>query len=281
MPIKNISWEGPDTDRKPSASIWGRCPFEQIRAGTVNGYVFEDNFTSMNITPPTTEGNWGASGGDYALFTSSGATVTPALAVSNVAQGGIVFASANNNDAIGLRTVSIPFALAQNKSKLWFEARILKSTVANTQFDVFCGFYANAAMTANVPFSAAATLADNNLFGFWSKSTAGGNCAVSYKSSGVAAADISTTDAVMVANTYTKLGLKYEFSGDAFGTYALSFYQDGTRLATAFQVPSTAGTFPINAPMGLCFAIRNAVGSSPGTVNLQWWRAAQLVTPYN
>lgn len=281
MAFKRIGWEGSDTDRKPSASIWGRCPVDDIRSGNVNGVLVEDYFTSQNVTVPTTEGNWGSSGIDYAMFTTSGATVTPPPAISNVAQNGIAIASANSGDTVSLRTVTTPFSLLRDVRKMFFECRIMKSTIANTTLDVFVGFMDNSTLTSAVPFSGAATLADKNLFGFWSKSTAGANAAVSYKSSGVAAADISTTDVTFVANTFTKLGFKYEYTGDQGGQYYLSFYQDGVRLPTGFQVPASTGTFPINTALGLCMSMRNAAGSSPGTLTLQWWRAAQLGTPLN
>ncbi len=285
MAVEAISWEGTDTDRKPSASIWGRCPWNSINEGKVNGVAIWDDFKSFNVTPATTEGNWAANAG-YAQFSSTGGTITaPAISASTtagLASSGITIGSDDINEGVAIRTLSVPFALNRANLKMWFECRIQKSSIANTIADTFIGLGDNTASTASTPFSAAATLADHNLFGFWSKSTAGGNCAVSYKAAGVSAVDISTTDITMVAATYTKLGFKYELTGDPAGQYILSFYQDGVRLGTTKQMPTGNGTdFPNNVSLGLLMAIRNAAGSSPGTMTVQWWRAAQLIAPQN
>jgi hypothetical protein len=139
------------------------------------------------------------------------------------------------------------------------------------------------ALTAVVPITTtAATLADKNLFGFYSTESAGANASVSYKADGVTQVNISTTEVTFVADTYTKLGIKYELTGDKDGQYILSFYQDGVRLATSKQVPTAAGTdFPNDIAMGLVLATRNAAGTSPGNATISWWRAAQLYAPLN
>lgn len=284
--IRAISWEGTDTDRKPSASIWGRCPWPQILGGAVNGTTFYDDFSSFNITPATTEGNWAAAQG-YAQFSGTGGTITaPAISAATtagIASTGITIGSDDDNEGVGIRTLSTPFAFNRTAQKMWFECRVKKSSIANTILEFFIGFMENTALTSTVPITTtAATLADKNLFGFYSKENAGSNCSVSYKCDGVTAVDISTTEITFVADTYTKLGFKYEPSGDAAGTNILSFYQDGTRLASTKQIPTAAGTdFPNDIAMGPVLATRNAAGTSPGTVTIQWWRAAQLLAPLN
>lgn len=286
MGAEPIRWEGTDTDRKPSASIWGRCPWSSILDGSVNGAYVWDDFSSFNVTPATTEGNWAANRG-YAQFSSAGGFITaPAITAattSGVGQTGITIGSDDDNEGVGIRTLSTPFVINRSTQKLWFECRLKKSTIANTTFELFAGFMENAALTAIVPITTtAATLADKNLFGFYSTESAGANASVSYKCDGVAQVNVSTTEVTFVADTYTKLGIKYELTGDKDGQYILSFYQDGVRLATSKQVPTAAGTdFPNDIAMGLVLATRNAAGTSPGNATISWWRAAQLYAPLN
>jgi len=287
MSIKNISWRGADTDRKPSASVWSNCPFDHIRNGVVNGVWFEDNFQNFNVTPPTTEGNWSGSAGGYAVFSSTGGTITPqslsALTKAGLPTSGITIASDDDNEGVGIRTLSTPFALNRANQRFWFECCIKKSSIANTIAEFFIGLMENTALTAVVPITTtAATLADKNLFGFYSTESAGSNASVTYKADGVAAVVVSSNEITFTANTFTKLGIKYEPNGDAAGSYALSFYQDGTRLASTKIIPDSSGTdFPTDVAMGPALAIRNAAGSSPGNVTIQWWRAAQLYAPLN
>lgn len=287
MAMEHIQWRGASTDQNiGSGSIWGNCPWNSIREGKVGGVAFYDDFNSFNITPATTEGNWTATQG-YAQFSSTGGTITAPAASAATKAGiptkGITIGSDDDNEGVGIRTLSTPFMLNRANQRFWFEACFKKSSIANTILEFFIGLMENTALTSAVPITTtAATLADKNLVGIYTTESAGSTGNSTYKADGVTAVTVGSAELTFVADTFTKVGMKYEPTGDKAGSYALSFYQDGTRLTTAKIIPDSSGTdFPTDIAMGPVLASRNAAGSSPGTVTIKWWRAAQLYAPLN
>lgn len=285
MAVESIGWNGSDTESKYSDSIWGNCPVNSLRENKIaNGVLFEDDFSSFNKTPATTEGNWGA-GRNYAQFSSTGGFITaPALSAATgagVPSDGITIGSDDDNEGVGIRSLSVPFAINRAAYAFWFECRLKKSSIANTIAEIFVGLLENVALTAVIPITAtAATLSDNNMVGFYSTESAGSTANTVYKANGVSTVTVGSAEVTFVADTYTKLGMKYTRSGDRYGAYILSFYQDGVRLASYKQIPDSNGTdFPTDVAMGPVVAIRNAAGSSPGNMTLQKWRFAQLYNP--
>lgn len=259
-----------NTDRNASPNIWADCPWNALQEGSVSGVTFYDDFESFPVTPNTTEGNWGR----YAQFGSTGATIT-----AGTGQGGeIVIGSDDDNEGIGIRTLATPFLIQQGKGKLWFEARIKLSTIANTTFEFFIGLMENTALTAAIPITAtAATLADKNLVGLYRTESAGSTGNSTYKCDGVTAVTVGSAEITFVASTYIKLGFVFD-PISTLGTNYLTFYSNNLKLASSKQIPSAAGTdFPNDIGLGPCLATRNAAGSSPGTATIDWWRAAQLI----
>ena len=268
-----------DTDRMHSRAIWQDCPWEDIRAGVVNGAAIDDDFTSFNITPPTTEGNWAAERG-YAMFSSTGGT---AANLSATTLGGVLaIGSDGDNEGASLRTVSTPFQISVSHYKLWFEARVKSSTITDTKHGFFLGLIEDVALTATVPIAAAGTLSDNNFVGFHRLEGDGDQIDTVYKANGVTQVTVQADalNTALVADTYTKLGMVFEHRASIYhpGTkFVLTFYQNGRRLSTTKTIPSAAGTdFPNDVALGLAFAVLNATGTTPGTSSIDWWRCAQL-----
>lgn len=286
MAVEAVRWAGATTENKPSGTVWGKCPWNAIKEGTVKGIALYDDFSSFNITPATTEGNWSAGMG-YAQFSGTGGTITaPAASAATkagVPTSGITIGSDDDNEGVGIRTLSVPFMLNRANQRFWFEICLKKSTVADTKFELFTGLMENTALTATVPITTtAATLADKNLIGFYSTESNGDAASTTYKADGVTAVVVGADEVTLVADTFTKLGMKYVPSGDKAGSYVISFYQDGTRLSSTKVIPDSNGTdFPTDVAMGFVIATRNAAGSSPGTATIQWWKAAQLYAPLN
>lgn len=276
MAVHAVTWEGADTTRGPSASVWGRFPVRAIQDGTIDGAYLFDDFTSFNKTPATTEGNW-AAGMGYAQFSDTGGTIT-----SGTGTGGeIVLASDDDNEGASIRTLAVPFKLIQGGYKFAAEVRLKFSTIANTTFEAFWGLMENTALTAAIPITTtAATLADKNLVGFYRTESAGSTVLTTYKADGITAVVVQDAAVTIVAATYIKLGMKYEPDRDKDGQYALSFYQNGTRLTSSKLLPSAAGTdFPNDIALGPVVAVRNAAGTSPGTLTVDWWRYGQVYSP--
>lgn len=280
MAVETVKFAYASTDRSPSWAVWRKCPWNNLMDGSVEGAWFWDDFLSFNITPATTEGNWGA-GNNYAQFSSTGGTI--ANDVTELG-GAVAIGSDGDNEGTSFRTLGVPFKISQSTKRFWFEARILTSTITDAKHNIFLGLMQDVALTATVPITAAGALADTNLVGFQrpesARSTAGTGGAIMntvYKADGVTAVTVQTDAVALVASTYTKLGITYEPTGDKAGNFALKFWQDGTQLSTVKLIPSAAGTdFPNDINLGLVFAVLNATGTTPGTSSIDWWRAAQL-----
>lgn len=285
MAVETIRWGGSDTEQKPSGTIWGKCPWNAIQDGSVRGVSLWDDFSSFNITPATTEGNWAANRG-YAQFSSTGGTITAPAASAATKAGiptsGITIGSDDDNEGVGIRSLSVPYMINRANQRFWFEACFKKSSIANTILEFFIGLMENTALTATVPITTtAATLADKNLVGVYTTESAGSTGISTYKADGVTAVTVGT-EFTFVADTFTKVGMMYVPSGDKDGAYCLSFYQDGVRLASSKIIPDSSGTdFPTDVAMGPVLATRNAAGTSPGTVTVKWWKYAQLMAPLN
>lgn len=268
------------TDRGPSPSIWGNCPWEEIKERQQVGCWFWDDFMSSNITVQTTEGDWNA-GNAYSQFSDTGGTIT---ADTTELGGAVAIGSDGDNEMCSFRTTIAPFKLAYGGKKFWFEARILTSTIADTKHDIFIGLMENVALSSGIPITTSGALADKNLVGFFrpesakgAAGTGGATINTMYKCDGVTAVTVQNDITTLVASTYVKLGMIFDPDKDNAGPNTLSFYVNGTRCSTVKTVPSAAGTdFPNDINLGLVFAIMNATGSSPGTSSIDWWRAAQL-----
>lgn len=280
-----VTVEGPNTNQNVrTPSIWGRCPFDQILNGQVGGVALYEDFSTWNKTPGTTEGNWTGTTG-WAQFTSGTATLTAIAPTATTKAGipsrGITIGTADDNGIHAYRAMSNGFMLNRANQKLYFEICLKKSSVANTILEFAAGFIETVAFDATHPFTTtAATMSDNNMVILHSTESNGDAGNTEYTANGVTAVVVGTDELTFVADTFTKIGMKFEPRGDKFGAYTLSFYQDGTRLSSAKIIPDSNGTdFPTDVAMQPFFGIRNAAGSSPGTVSVKWLAAAQLYAP--
>lgn len=276
--MNTVDFLVPDTTRSPSRSVWGNCPWRDIKEGVVGGIAFHDDFESFPKTPATTEGNFG----QYAQFSDTGGTIANDTTELG---GAIAIGSDGDNEGCSIRTRSVPFRISQSTQRFWFEARILTSTITDAKHNIFVGLMDDTALTATVPITAAGALADLNLVGFQRPETArtvagtgGGVMNTVYKADGITAVTVQSDAVTLAASTYVKLGMYFEPLGDKDGSYRLSFYANGTRLTTSKAIPSAAGTdFPNDINLGLVFAVLNATGTTPGTSSIDWWRAAILI----
>jgi hypothetical protein len=258
------------TDQNWSPAIWGDCPVIGLKEGSVNGIIFEDDFLSFPKTPATTEGNFG----QYAQFSSTGGTIT-----AGTGQGGeMAIGSDGDDEGASIRTVATPFKIIRTAGTLWFECRIKSSTITDTKHNILIGLMEDTALTATVPITAAGAIADKNLVGFRRTEAASGGALIDfvYKADGVTAVTQQAAIATLVADTYVKLGFKFEVFGTK-GSYYLTSYVNNVAQTTAKQIPSAAGTdFPNDVGLGLFFAVLNATGTTPGTSTIDKWRCAQL-----
>ena len=273
------TYGGTNTASQWSGTIWGDCPDEMLRERNPQeraGWLWEKNFTSIPITPPTTEGNWG----EMAAFTDTGGTMT---ADTTEVGGGVAIGSDGDNEGASMRTVIVPAKIILTGGDFWFEARFLTSTIADTKHNIFLGLFENTAFSATVPIQASGAMADKNFVGFQRTETAtkGALMSALYKADGVTAgtfADVVT----LVAATYTNLGMKFvpkrQYGGSGAGAGYFTWYQDGVQVAK-YLVTSTAGNpFPNDINLGFAFAVLNATATTPGTSTIKSVRMAQLMS---
>lgn len=258
----------PDTSREYSATIWGDCPLEGIRSGVVDGVFFEDDFIAPYFTVPTTEGVYPP----YKAFTSTGGTIKPATQ----AWGGIITLGSDGDDeGASIQLTNSFMQISRSFGKLWFEARVKVDTIAVTKYDAFIGFGELQTLTATVPITATAgALADKNLVGWLRPGTSttgdGSIARATYKADGIAAVTVQDNAAAFVADTYIKLGMRFDPSD-----YYLTFYLNGVPSGRKL-IPSAAGTdFPNDILLSpIAAALNTAAVTSVFTIDR--WRGFQL-----
>lgn len=253
-----------DTRRMSSPSIWADCPWLEIMAGLKEGIALYDDF----LNGPRVAAGAEAAYGSYRGFASTGG-----LVADGGEWGGTLDLSSDGDDeGASFRTSCAPFQIARGQGKLWFESRVKSSTITDTKHGIFLGMTADAVLTATSPIAAAGTLADINLVGFHRLESDGDYFDTVYKADGVTQVTLQSDAALIAADTYVKLGFVFDPT-----TNVLSFYKNGVKLSTTYTVPSAAGTdFPNDVRLGLVIAVLNATGTTPGSAEIDWWRAAQL-----
>ncbi len=253
-----------DTSRGPSPQIWNDCPVLEIQRGIKDGIFLFDDFLNGPRVPAGAE----AAAGMYRGFASTGG-----LVADGGEWGGTLDLSSDGDDeGASFRTSVAPFQIARGQGKLWFEARVKTSTVADTKHGIFLGMMADNALTAIVPITAAGAIADVNIVGFHRLEGDGDQFDTVYKADGVTQVTVGSDAASIEAATWVKLGFVFDPR-----TYVLTFFKNNVRLANSYTVVAAAGTdFPNDVRLGLVIALLNATASTPGSAEIDWWRAAQL-----
>lgn len=253
-----------DTSRGPSPSIWADCPVTDILTGVKDGYHLFDDFLSGPRVAAGAEGVAGL----YRGFASTGG-----LVASSDEIGGVLDLSSDGDDeGASFRMSGCPFQISRNHGKLWFECRVKTSQIADTKHGIFVGLMADVALTATSPIAAAGTLADVNFVGFHRLEADGDQFDTVYRADGVTQVTLQADAVAVVADTYVKLGFVFNPRDGV-----LTFYKNGTKLATTYTIPTAAGTdFPNDVRLGFVIAVLNATASTPGSSKIDWFRAAQL-----
>lgn len=253
-----------DTSRGPSQAIWAECPWLEIASGAVDGIAFFDDFLS---------GPRVAAGAEAAYSLYRGFASTGGLVADGGEWGGTLDLSSDGDDeGASFRTSCSPYQIARGQGKFWFEARVKTSTIADTKHNLFVGFMADNALTATVPVTAAGAIADVNIVGFHRLEGDGDYFDTVYKADGVTQVTVQADAAVIVADTWVKLGIMFDPKNNQ-----LSFYRNGVKLATTYTMVAAAGTdFPNDVRMGFVIAVLNATASTPGSSEIDWVRIAQL-----
>lgn len=283
-----------DTDRRPSTSVWADCKWADMRNGYVGGVTFFEDFVDGGlIVSPTTEavlGNLPMTG----YNSSSAAGTYPALtaginfdhtAPTSTTLGGIgALRIANTTEDLGggIRGVQSPFQITADAGKLWYECRIKIASITTLDMSFFAGLcettYSSTAVVAmsatGVPITTSTgALGDFNLVGFHKPEANTTAFDTSYKANTVTAVEVNSDVGALVANTYVKLGMKFDTTGKK-----LSFYINGVKQTNTKVIPDGTGTdFPADAALGWIFAMGVGSGAGDNVLTIDWVRIAQEI----
>lgn len=301
-----------DTGRTGSAAIWGSCPWETIKNGPEQGMWFEDDFVMAGNAVMSSA--YTGSIGQWQAYGYAGATLTDAQKEGGVLQlnanddneGVAIYSSTGSFRMVTTSTLAL-------NQKLWYECRIAKSTVTSAKLDCFAGLQ-TPSMSSGLPAAAIPiTTTDDalsttpSLFGFHLNATTGtrggptevgvafnlASGTVNYPTN-LTTLMASSGNSVLTAGAFVKLGFIFDPNGP-YKTITsatarqtagqtkralVRFFVNGLELPTFLTsddvANATAGqAFPTGF-MSPVFAVMNCAGSSPGTLDLDWVRVAQM-----
>ena len=259
-----------DTSRGLSAGLWADCPLDDLRNGHVDGQIIDDDFNVVNGTLTAVTTDAVLAGIPYRGFGSAGATLLAGTELG----GTMVLTEATANEAAFIRSNLTPFQISSALGDLWFEARVKVSSITN--LGMIVGLWDLVSCTVDIPLSAAdpPIMATTGNFVGFRMPEAAGTVDTIYKADGIAVVagqTINTACTTLVANTYVKLGMRFERR-----TGLLSWYVNGVPCANTKAVPNATGTdFPADVQLGLLFG-QKLVATAAGVVTIDRWTCAQL-----
>lgn len=263
------------------SNFWADCPISDIKNSWRRGWYHEDDFTEAPLTgTQTTQIGWNKG----KVFATASAAVVPATILNSIEYGGtnlqLLSAAANDRHAYGQAYPC--FNLTGNPSTgglLWMEARIALTTIATATTGLLLGLAEvdQWAFAAGVPFSTNDSIAITNTASFigFTKATTGlgvGSTSVSDRATSFT--NIGASEVTFAANTFVKLGMKYDPNG---GANEFTFYVNGVKTATRYTATNILATTNLKAnPLGLIIATVGGASISTNSVHMDWWKCYQL-----
>jgi hypothetical protein len=259
----------------PSYEIWHDCPVAEIHQDPAVGYGHFDDFVHC----PTLSAGAGDSL-NYLAYGDTGVTIKAQAGVS----GGVAEVAGNDadNDESVLSTGAPAFVVSDTASaarKLWYECRIKKASIANNACALFNGLAWDHGDGVSVAKTICLTDDDANLgafsfLGFHVDQADGDAIDFVVKAEGGAQTVIKAGVAVPEADTWIKLGFKYD--PDEVTSKRIKIYVDNvlqSTFVTGTQI--AAATFPDAEPMAMAWAAK--VGAAAESkAQMDWWRCYQL-----
>ena len=264
---------GTTAGRGPSPAIWGDCPVDEFKNNPEAGMEFFDDFID-GVDIATAQATAAAS----ALGTTgkwTGATDTTANSVATSAadkKGAVILSNDTDNESSIIAypkgaQVAGKFSFVSGK-KLWMEARLQVSSIADTISQIFVGFAEEGLVVGGTLLTInEAGLADKDYVGFVREYADGDAMNTNFNTESGGASPVSNSNAVLLAAAaYTKIGIYFD------GT-TVTFYQDGVALAGTFAI--TATDFPVGEELAFCVENMCGAAGTLNTVTLDWVRIAQ------
>jgi len=260
-----------DTTRRPSPNIWADCPVLDLIENPERGLYFWDDFQNFPKHSTAQQVQ------KYASYIDTGVTIQQ-IATDRYGVLQIAGDDADNDEGSittggntgGLAVIGDSGA----EGKLWFEARIAKSTIADNGKAFFVGLAEEGLAGADTLVNDTGAFADKDCFGFRVLQDNGEEVDLVWKKAGQTVQEVANI-ATMAADTYIKLGFIFDPSAPTTKRIRLfinnveyTTYITGTNIAAA--------TFPDGEELALLLATKVGTGSLTTTFNMDWWRLAQL-----
>ena len=281
MSSTKVEYKDNNSGNGMSPALWADCPRDEMAYDNNVGYFFSDDF--LGFEDPTTAKAYGK----YLKLDTGDST----LGGSPEVGGAVKLLVTTDNEDCGIKlgdATSAPFVIPANSvtgsgKKLWFEARIKKSVITNAYGGFFCGLADETALAADFLADAGADFGDNDILGFWgdeTDDTLGSHVHVVTQKTSAAFDTIIDTAATLVADTYVKLGMKYDPTAKA--AQRIKFYVDGVEQSTYVGEASGDATVYIqdttNFPGGEEMAPMLYLSAASGndlSLYMDWWAVAQ------
>lgn len=271
-----------DTRRIPSASIWGQCPVLAIMAGEIDGICVWEQFTNQDDE----DGN--DAGWERYIDTSNTIRnlVVDTTAVETGSRGGVLrlLTDATDNDGpvIQYQTANgaAPFLIGNTAGaawKLWYEARIRKSTITDNQCAIFAGLsQVNCAADNGLLTDDTGDVVDSiSAIGFRVLHDNGEELDFVYQDAAqTSPVEVIANITAMVASTWIKVGFVYD--PNEVDARKIKIYVNGDEQGTYVTTANIdAATFPENDAMTLVFGSKNGEATACN-FDIDWVRCVQV-----
>lgn len=274
--MNKITYAGDVGGVGPSYVIWGDCPVAEIALDPNVGVGFFDDFVGV---PQFTDNDTSYFNG-YAGYVDTGTTFKPQAGVV----GGIIEVANNDadNDEAVLSVNAPAFQVSDTDGddlSLWFEARVKRASIADNACAMFVGLAWDHGNGVSVAKTLCLTDNDGALgafsfLGFHVDAANGDAIDFVYKADSQTAAVLIAGVDVPVADTFAKLGFRYDPSADT--AKRITIFVDGVEQST--YVTGTiieAVTFPDAEPMAPTWAAKTG-STAASKAQMDWIRCYQM-----
>jgi len=264
-----------NTDSAPSANIWFDLPPEWA-INKQGCEIWEDFVNSPSMISAQDVGL-------FATYIDTGVTLNQSAA----GVGGVlaIVQDGTDNDEGWLTTggnqggAFLISDTAGADKKLWFEARVKVSSIVDDVVAFFVGLSEEGLAGANTMVDDTGVMADKDYIGFNTVHVNGGTTGLNavlrftYKKAGQTAQTVLATLDTLVADTYVKLGFKYDPS--ELTTKRIKVYLNGVEQSTYVTATNIAtATFPDGEELAVLFGSKAGTGTA-STTSFDWIRVAQ------
>lgn len=264
-------------NRGPSRALWKNL-FAELKNDPGRGLLLFDDFGNhpAHISAQTI--------GNYATYIDTGVTMKAnAIVDLTVGQAGVLEVAGNDgtNDEGSISTGggSGTFCKitddANEQYGVLFECRVKKATVGNTTTCFVAGLAEEGLAAADTLTDATGALASKDFVGFQVLAAAGATVNFIYRKAGQALQTPLAAAATMTADTWVKLGFRYQpWASD---DKKIAIFVNGVEQSTYVTATNiAAATFPDAEELCMLFATLNATTTTESKLSMDWWAAAQL-----